>query len=324
MQVSAPAAQLSPGAVALHRACRAGAVEAIEAALSTAAGEINTADADGWSALLCAAESGSVACVRALLKHGSDARTATHAGNGTLHLLVKYGASTRLAEHSTAAYSKVLRTLIERGAPVTPNRHGETPLHIATRASNLVALELLLKGTPVDVEHRSAAKSGGVTPLQLASRSGLADAAALLIKHGADINSLCTSGETARQLAAAGSHAECERLLFSRGHDTVQLAAALRGHDNKRVLAILATHPRLAETFVDNEQRTVLHYLCAKPDLAAVRTLLEHNRFAVPLIDKCDVHGRTPLHAACAAFDYRLIVLLLDHANDAGQSCADR
>lgn len=332
---------------ALHRACRSGVVETVEAALANVT-NVNVRDAAGWSALLCAVDSGSVACVRALLKHNADAAQRTRAGSGALHLLVKYGASNRQT-HSTVAYVKVLVQLIEKGAPVTPNADGETPLHIAVKAANVVAIEHLLKSTSVDVEHRNTANNW--TALHIAARNGFTEIAQLLIKYGADISATCRDAPmhtalsasdgapttavtpapptaplpeelvTPVQLASLHQHADCERMLRDRLHDAVQFAAALRGFDSKRALSLLASHPRLL-LYTDNEKRNALHFFCSKPDAATVRTMLE-SRLAPPLVDAVDAHGRTPLHVACATFDYRLIVSLLDRSANASRTCGD-
>jgi ankyrin repeat protein len=315
-------AVLTPRVAALHRACRSGVVEAVTTALNGVP-NVNATDGTGWSALLCAVDSGSVACIKALLKHNADATQRTRAGSGALHLLVKYGASNRQT-HSTVAYVKVLTALIEKGAPVTPNADGETPLHIACKAANVVAIEHLLKSTPVDVDHRNAPHQ--LTALHIAARNGFTEITQLLIKHGADVHATCREGAdgpevTAAQLAAQHQHSECERVLRDRLHDAVQFAAALRGLDAKRTLALLATHPRLL-LFTDGEKRNALHFFCGKADLATVRTLLE-SPLAAQLVDAVDAHGRTPLHVACATFNYAVIVALLDRATNAGRSCAD-
>jgi ankyrin repeat protein len=315
-------AVLTPRVAALHRACRSGVVEAVTTALNGVP-NVNATDGTGWSALLCAVDSGSVACIKALLKHNADATQRTRAGSGALHLLVKYGASNRQT-HSTVAYVKVLTALIEKGAPVTANADGETPLHIACKAANVVAIEHLLKSTPVDVDHRNAPHQ--LTALHIAARNGFTEITQLLIKHGADVHATCREGAdgpevTAAQLAAQHQHSECERVLRDRLHDAVQFAAALRGLDAKRALALLATHPRLL-LFTDGEKRNALHFFCGKADLATVRTLLE-SPLAAQLVDAVDAHGRTPLHVACATFNYAVIVALLDRATNAGRSCAD-
>jgi hypothetical protein len=60
------------------------------------------------------------------------------------------------------------------------------------------------------------------------------------------------------QLASTHAHADCERLLRDRERDAVQLTAALRGGDGKRVLALLSAHPHLVQ-FVDSTGKNILH-----------------------------------------------------------------
>lgn len=161
-------------------------------------------------------------------------------------MLVKYGVKTYTKQN----YIKLLRTvgvvrclcaraptyraaqLIERGAVVTANADGETPVHVATRAGNVTALECLLRDTAVDVEAKTAQL--GWTALHMAARAGATEAATLLIKHGADLRTLARASRDAPpdaplvtpvQLATTHAHADCERLLRDRERDAVQLAS---------------------------------------------------------------------------------------------------
>ena len=54
------------------------------------------------------------------------------------------------------------------------------------------------------------------------------------------------------------ANADCERLLRDRERDVVQLAAALRGADGKRVVALLAAHPLLIR-YSDTTGKNILH-----------------------------------------------------------------
>jgi ankyrin repeat protein len=196
---------------ALHRACRAGLLDAVEAQLNEGA-DATQLDGAGWSPLLHAAESGSVPIVAALLKANVDASVQTRAGSGVLHLLVKYGLSTRQAVNK-ATYVKLLRQLIERGASMAANADGETPLHVATRAANVAALETLLRDTRVDVDAKSTQLQW--TALHVAARAGATDAAALLIRHGANIHALGRASREAPPDAPLVTPLQVERVVVA-------------------------------------------------------------------------------------------------------------
>ncbi len=66
------------------------------------------------------------------------------------------------------------------------------------------------------------------TPLHWASHGGHREVAAILIEHGADVNSLNKDGRTALMLAAGMGHTAVVRLLLSKGADT-----RLRDRDQK-------------------------------------------------------------------------------------------
>ena len=88
-------------------------------------------------------------------------------------------------------------------------------IHEAAGTGNIeVVKQHLAAGTDVNARH----KSGGLTPLHLATRSRK-EIAELLIAKGADVNAKDDGGVTALQLAAFGGHKEVAELLIAEGAD---------------------------------------------------------------------------------------------------------
>jgi len=74
---------------------------------------------------------------------------------------------------------------------------------------------------------------GGYSPLMLASISGSAELAKLLIAHGAQVNAANPGGITALMIAAANDHASVVELLLSSGADV-----DARSEDGRTALGI--------------------------------------------------------------------------------------
>ena len=91
---------------------------------------------------------------------------------------------------------------------------GLTPLHLATRSRKEIAELLIAKGADVN-----AKVDGGVTTLQLAASRGHKELAELLIAEGADINAKDEDGHTPLHQAALDGQKEVAELLIAKGAD---------------------------------------------------------------------------------------------------------
>ena len=185
-----------------------------------AGADVNASRADGWtalvaapdavddagrSALLLAAEDGSLESVEALLRNGADPNR--RAANG----------ETCLGRAVIGAHANVAARLLAAGADVdAPAANGQTPLIIAVRTGNVATVELLLEAG-ADVNGKEL--GSGNTALMYAANSGFADLVETLLTRGADVDATASDGWTAIQAAEmVGETAIVERLRsVSRG-----------------------------------------------------------------------------------------------------------
>lgn len=156
----------------------------------------NTPDPQGQVGLFLALRVGSEQVVQVLLAHPELKVDATNSTDETPLMMAALRGAIEPA-----------RRLIERGARV--DRAGWTPLHYAASGPSVAMVKLLLdRGAPVD-----ARSPNGTTPLMMASRYGVEEAAVLLLERGADVslrNQLdLGAGDFAR---AAGREALAKRL----------------------------------------------------------------------------------------------------------------
>src|SRR5262245_59604015 len=93
------------------------------------------------------------------------------------------------------------------------NTDGATPLHQAVRASDLKAVEALIKrGADVKATTRY-----GVTPIGLAALNGNAAMVRRLLDAGADVNTSTPGGETVLMTASRTGNVDAVTLLLDRG-----------------------------------------------------------------------------------------------------------
>ncbi len=129
------------------------------------------------------------------------------------------GHNKRTPLHSAARYKnlEVVQKLIEYDADI----HAEewlrwTPLHWALNnhkdKDGFIVRLLLEHGANVN-----ALTKGGLTPLHLASQSGVPEVVRLLLEHGADIEAKQARGKTVLQDAAERGHDEVAKLLREHG-----------------------------------------------------------------------------------------------------------
>src|SRR5437868_6385123 len=94
-----------------------------------------------------------------------------------------------------------------------PQADGTTPLHLAVRDNDLAkANKLLAAGADAKVANRY-----GVTPLYLACENANPAIIERLLKAGADANSVSTEGETALMTVARTGIVEAAKVLLDHG-----------------------------------------------------------------------------------------------------------
>ncbi len=186
-------------------------------------------DLDSWNGtgLIRAAERGHYLVVGELLQAGIDRDHVNRIGYQAIHEAVWLG-------KDTAAYATTLRALIAGGAELDrpSGTEGSTPLQMA-RTRGYERLEKVLE---------RATSAGDVarpdTALLRAAAEGDADAAALALRAGADLEARDGQGRTALLLAVTGDHLATARLLVALGaspdalddrHDTPWLVTGVTG-----------------------------------------------------------------------------------------------
>ncbi len=165
---------------------------------------LSAASAD--SPVADAAERGDIEMVRSLLKSGADVNAAQGDGMTALHWAA-------LRDDADMA-----ATLVYAGANLeaTTRLGGNTPLHLASRQANTIAIEALLEaGSDVN-----AFTNTGVRALHLAAAAGDQNAVAVLLFYGAEVDGLdLHSGRTPLMFATANNRLEVIETLLAAAAD---------------------------------------------------------------------------------------------------------
>ncbi len=174
---------------------------AVSAQISAKA-DINTAQADGTTALHWAAYHDKADIVYQLLAAGAKTDTANRYGVTPLLLACQNGSE------------EIARSLLNAGADANvKQRGGETALMIASRTGKPGAVKaLIVKGAKMDAQDRT-----GQTALMWAAAEGHAEVLELLIQKEANVKHRLKSGFTALLFAAREGKAAAVRMLLQHG-----------------------------------------------------------------------------------------------------------
>ena len=192
------AAGPTAGAAAVVDAAMSGNREAVRALLKDGA-DVNTAQADGMTALHWAAQKGDVELARLLLYASANVRATTRIGGYTPLLIA-----------SRNGDASMIEALLDGGADANnATSNGTTALMLAAAAGRNDAVKLLLaKGANVNAKENVK----GETALTFAAAYGRLDVVRELTAHKADV-----SATTNVQDLATFAKEEQERLLAERG-----------------------------------------------------------------------------------------------------------
>ena len=147
-----------------------------------------------------------------LVEKGVDINAPDSEGNTALHFATyrTFGREKLTPE----AYEGIIKLLLKSGAVARArNASGVTPMHLAViRNGDVTALQLLLTAG-ADVNAKTAAGSGGWTPLHGAAALGRVDVMKFLLENGADRTATDARGFTPVQAAERAGKAEAVQLL---------------------------------------------------------------------------------------------------------------
>ncbi|XP_050361094.1 protein phosphatase 1 regulatory subunit 12A isoform X7 [Nymphalis io] len=199
------------GLTALHQACIDDNLEMVEFLVEHGA-DVNRGDNEGWTPLHATASCGFLSIARYLLENGADIAAVNYDGelpvditesDKMVELLQKVidekgidCEKSRTAEVDTLlsdARNWAANGYVEVRDPKT----GGTPLHVAAAKGYIDVAQTLLEECNVDPD---CVDYEGWTPLHAAALWGKKEAAALLLKHGADPNLKNYSGQTCMDL----------------------------------------------------------------------------------------------------------------------------
>ncbi|KAL4624039.1 kinase D-interacting substrate of 220 kDa-like isoform X3 [Arapaima gigas] len=212
------------GLTALMLAAEQGSVEIVQELIRRGA-NVNLDDVDGWTALISAAKEGHVEVVRELLANNANLE---HRDMGGWSALM------------WAAYKgrvEVAHLLLEKGANpnITGQQYSVYPIIWAAGRGHADIVHLLLQhGGKVNCSDKY-----GTTPLIWAARKGHFDCVMHLLENGADVDQEGANSMTALIVAVRGSYTEVVKELLKRNPNvnmkdkdgnTALMIAAKEGH----------------------------------------------------------------------------------------------
>lgn len=296
---------------------------------------VESVDKEGATPLQTAAFTGSLKCVKYLIKAKSDVdavdregATALHkaAFNGHAHVikyLLQQGAEASFKDNngftplhyaSNNCYKEAIKTLVEVCSPDIQDSNGQTPLHNVVYKGNVECTTLLLENKA----NINASDKDGTTPLHLASSFNYVDLLDLLIKSGADVNQADNQGTTALHHASFHNHTSIVKSLLGSGAEvyprdktgcTPLHKAAFNGHS--QVISLLLKK----EPYVESQESTEvvapspLQYASFNGSLETMKILFEKGSD----LNAKDADGGTPLHKACFRGHVEVVQWLIDN-----------
>ena len=191
--------------------------------------------------------------------------------------------------------------------------HGgeETPLIAATYGQSIEMVKFLLQNYKPNV---NLAVGNGLTALKVASLSGHADIAAVLLEHGADVDLQDSNGWTALMMACQNGHVAVAEVLLAHGakvnlrqiDDTTPLMIASKNGHHKLVKLLLELSAEVNLQMKDRLSANALLLASENGHAEVVEILLEYDA----MIDVQNGDGASALIMA-SNFGYLKVVKLL-------------
>ena len=265
--------------------------------------DVNTAQPDGSTALMLAAERQDVEIADLLIR----ARANVNAAN-------EYGATALSVACATGNVALIERLLDAHADPNAPLLSGETPLMTAVDKGDIrTATVLLAHGAEVNAKETK----GGQTALMWAVANRFPELVKLLLDHGADARARSAGGFTSLLFAAQQGLVDSGRALLRAGADvnerrsgnrmTPLIVAAASGNN---AFSILLLENGANPDLTDESGYTALHYAASdRNGLDVVRALLGRGAQPNPRTTRdtranttsgVSVKGATPLFLAAS------------------------
>ena len=206
------------GTTALHWAVRLDSLDVTDLLIAAGA-DVMAANAFDITPLSLAAVNGNPAMIERLLAAGADPNATIAEGDAVILTAARTGRA------------DAIRTLVAHGADVNVTQGaGHTPLMWAAAEGHVEAMQALIDAGAVvaarSVVPKSPLRTGlagpaphGFTPLLFAVRAGHIDAVRLLLDAGADVTDTLPDGMSTVVLAATNAHWELGVWLVDRGAD---------------------------------------------------------------------------------------------------------
>ena len=256
--------------------------------------EVNTQDKDNQTPLHRVMKHHRPKLAAILLEHGADPNAEDNNGRTTLHILLSESLNI-----DKGNLTDLVLLLLKHGAKVnTRNLDNQTPLHLAARRGWFKFAGILLEyGADAKVEN--LLHYDGKTMLHILSEirinneCDLLNLALLLLKYGADVNTLDKHNQTPLHLAVKRDRSELAVILLEHGADA---------------------------SAEDNNRRTMLHILLSETwnmdegDVLNLALMLMKQGAEVNTRDK---DNETPLHLAARRGWFKLAGILLECEADA-------
>ena len=292
---------------ALYLACAYGSVEAVKLLVANG-GKLDSTAPNGWTAVHVAAINGRDAVLQLLHDLGKDLSPLSldgtpldfariHNRDSTVQLLKRLGAKkgATMSVHLAARHGDIeaLDGWLKRNRAnvhFRVKKHQATPLHWAAEADQAEAAELLLNHGA----DKTARTDGGWTPLHSAAAKGSTNVIALLLKRRAPVNAISQSG-TPLDLAKGYQQPAAAMLEASRGRAGREVSihmAAARGD----AIALQAFLRRGVKVDVPGplHQSTPLHWAAGAGKANTMEVLISLGADVDALSDS----DSTPLHQA--------------------------
>jgi uncharacterized protein len=258
---------------------RSGQREAVLAAITSPAVDVNVPAPDGSTALLWAAYNVDHEMVSALLKRGAKVNAANRFGDYPLTEAVKLGDV------------ELVRMLLDAGAdPDSPNQDGETALMLASSIGSLPIAEMLIKRGA----HVNAVETfRGQTALMWAAAEDHPDVVDLLLKQRADVKIRAKYDDWPREMTSE------PRAQFRHGGGLTALLYATRSGCTRCAVDIVKAGADVNQPNPDG----ITPLINAIDNRAYDIAMFLLDRGANP--GAWDMYGRTPLYVAVDMHSYQ-------------------